>query len=70
MVKYFSIRYLISLAAEKDLNIQQMDAVSAFLQGDLQEEIIYMEQPEGFRKGTMVCKLKKALYGLKQAGRV
>ena len=46
-----------------------MDVKTAFLNGDLQEEI-YMEQPEGFiapgNEGK-VCRLVKSLYGLKQA---
>ena len=42
-----SIRLLISLAAVYDLQIHQMDVKTAFLNGELEEEI-YMEQPEGF----------------------
>lgn len=46
-----------------------MDAITAFLQGDLEEEI-YVQQPDGFRDGSnRVCKLIKAMYGLKQSGR-
>ena len=48
-----------------------MDVKSAYLNGDLVEEI-YMEQPEGFVDPTgkeKVCRLHKSLYGLKQAGR-
>lgn len=56
-------------AVKYDLNILQMDAVTAFIQGDVNEEL-YMVQPVEFAKGTKVCKLKKALYGLKQASRL
>lgn len=70
VVRYSSIRYLLSMAARFDFEIEQMDAVTAFLQGELDEDI-YMIQPEGFADGsTKVCRLKKSLYGLKQASRV
>lgn len=69
VVRYSSIRYLLALAAQLDLNISQMDAVSAFLQGELAEEI-YMYQPEGYEESNKVCKLRKSIYGLKQASRV
>jgi hypothetical protein len=71
VVKMSSIRVVLSLAASLDLEIEQMDVKTAFLHGDLEEEI-YMEQPEGFRvkgKDDYVCRLKKSLYGLKQAPR-
>ena len=73
VVKVASIRILLSIAAIYDLEIHQMDVVTAFLAGELDEEI-YMEQPEGFKVGNkgedLVCKLRKSLYGLKQAPRV
>lgn len=69
VIRYSSLRYLFSLAVKYDLNIDQMDAVSAFLQGDIEEEI-YMCQPPNFKQNdTQVCLLKKSLYGLKQASR-
>lgn len=70
VVRYSSIRYLIAMAARYDLEIDQMDAVTAFLQGELKEEV-YMRQPEGMEDGSSrVCRLNKSLYGLKQASRV
>ena len=60
---------LIAIAVLHNLDIHQMDVKTAFLNGELNEEI-YMEQPEGFIvKGQehKVCKLVKFLYRLKQA---
>lgn len=69
VIRYNSIRFLLALAVKFDLDLIQMDAVTAFIQGDVSEEI-YMVQPKEYRQGEKVCKLKKAIYGLKQAGRV
>ncbi|GJX74591.1 retrovirus-related pol polyprotein from transposon TNT 1-94 [Tanacetum coccineum] len=57
--------------AYKNMTIYQMDIKTAFLNGELKEEV-YVSQPEGFvdqDNPSHVCKLKKALYGLKQAPR-
>ncbi|GKF37352.1 zinc finger, CCHC-type containing protein, partial [Tanacetum coccineum] len=64
-----TIRLLLALAAIHNLVIHQMDAKTAFLNGDLEEEV-YMKQPEEIvmpGKEQKVCKLVKSLYGLKQA---
>lgn len=66
-----SIRAFLALVAHHDWELHQMDVRSAYLNGDLEEEL-YMRQPTGFVvPGTegMVCRLNKSLYGLKQAGR-
>lgn len=71
VVKMSSIRVVLGLAASLDLEVEQLDVKTAFLHGDLEEEI-YMDQPEGFKvkgKENLVCQLKKSLYGLKQAPR-
>ena len=64
-----SIRLVLAIAAIRNLQVHQMDVKTAFLNGELEEEI-YMEQPEGFvasGQENKVCKLVKSLYGLKQA---
>ncbi|GJR61385.1 retrovirus-related pol polyprotein from transposon TNT 1-94 [Tanacetum coccineum] len=66
-----AIRIFIANAASKNMTIYQMDVKTAFLNGDLQEEV-FVSQPEGFEDPdypTHVYRLKKALYGLKQAPR-
>ena len=66
-----SIRMLIAIAAMRNLEVHQMDVKTAFLNGDLNEEI-YIKQPEGFVVPGLehkVCKLVKSIYGLKQAPR-
>jgi hypothetical protein len=70
VVRYTSIRFLTALAVRNGMKIHQMDAVTAFLQGEVDKEI-FIRQPEGFEDQTgRICKLKKAIYGLKQAGRL
>ena len=71
VVKMTSIRMVLSIAANMNLEVEQLDVKTTFLHGDLEEEI-YMQQPEGFvkrGKEHLVCRLKKSLYGLKQAPR-
>ncbi|GJS64151.1 retrovirus-related pol polyprotein from transposon TNT 1-94 [Tanacetum coccineum] len=66
-----AIRIFIANAASKNMTIYQMDVKTAFLNGELKEEV-YVSQPEGFidpDHPTHVYRLKKALYGLKQAPR-
>uniref|UniRef100_A0A2N9GD91 Uncharacterized protein n=1 Tax=Fagus sylvatica TaxID=28930 RepID=A0A2N9GD91_FAGSY len=70
-IKHTSIRVVLALVADQDLELEQLDVKTAFLHGNLEEEI-FMEQPEGFKQpGTenLVCRLKKSLYGLKQSPR-
>jgi hypothetical protein len=69
--KWNTIRLTLALAAQKGWKVHQMDVKSAFLNGDLEEDV-YMQQPPGFEiagQEHKVCKLIKALYGLKQAPR-
>jgi hypothetical protein len=64
------LRIIVAMAAKNKWQIEQMDAVAAFLNSNLDEEI-YLEQPEGFNDGSgFVWKLKKSIYGLKQLARL
>jgi len=63
------VRVLFSIAAEVKRTVKLYDVKTAFLHGNLDEEI-YVELPQGYNNnGNDVCKLKKSMYGLRQAGR-
>ena len=68
-----SIRTVLALAAQLDLELHQIDIKGAYLNGELtSDEVIYMRQPPGFElkeHPRRVCRLRKTLYGLKQSGR-
>lgn len=69
--RHETIRLLLAVAAQRKWKLFQLDVKSAFLNGELEEEI-YVEQPLGFEekgKEDHVLHLHKALYGLKQAPR-
>nr|GEU55373.1 retrovirus-related Pol polyprotein from transposon TNT 1-94 [Tanacetum cinerariifolium] len=67
-----AIRIFLTFVAHMNMVIYQMDVKTAFLNGNLREEV-YVSQPDGFvdqNNPNHVYKLKKALYGFKQAPRV
>ena len=66
-----SVRIMLAIAAFFDYEIWQMDVKTAFLNGNIEEEL-YMVQPKGFvdpKDADKVCKLQRSIYGLKQASR-
>lgn len=66
-----TVRLLLAVAAHQSWSVHHMDVRSAFLNGELEEEV-YVHQPAGFIDGDnvhKVLKLRKALYGLRQAPR-
>jgi len=65
------VRLLLAMAANRGWQVHHLDVKSAFLHGELEEEV-YVSQPEGYvveGKEQYVLKLSKALYGLRQAPR-
>ena len=71
VARFESIRILIALAAQECWSLHHLDVKSAFLNGEIKEEI-YVSQPEGYvkeGKEEWVLKLNKALYSLKQEPR-
>ncbi|UYV76794.1 hypothetical protein LAZ67_14002030 [Cordylochernes scorpioides] len=71
VTKLTKLRTMFSIAASKKLIIRHYDIKTAFLYGELIEEI-YMDQPEEYihiGKENLVCKLNKSIYGLKQSAR-
>jgi hypothetical protein len=71
VVRHSSIWVMLAIVALFDLELEQLYVKTAFLHGELDEEI-YMTQPKGFSapgQEHLVCHLKKSLYGLKQAPR-
>jgi len=66
VVSSASLRLIFALTAKNNFHMTQFDIKTAFLYGNLEEEI-YMRVPEGFELENKVLKLQKALYGLKQA---
>jgi len=67
-----TLRYLLSLAAQNQWNIDHLDVVTAFLNPDIDAEVYmqipdgieWLEAPSGFTSGCRFLRLNKALYGL------
>lgn len=70
VMRWESLRILLTLGAISGLEIRQFDVKSAYLHGVIQEEV-WVQQPEGFEvpgKEDLALRLRKALYGTKQGG--
>lgn len=66
-----SMRTILHIGAQRNWLLRQFDMKTAFLYGELEEEI-YMRQPKGYEekgKEDHIALLQKGLYGLKQGGR-
>ncbi|GAX78889.1 hypothetical protein CEUSTIGMA_g6328.t1 [Chlamydomonas eustigma] len=65
-----SLRFLLSIAAQQEMHLHQMDVKSSFLNAELDEDV-YIQLPPELETGgdRQVYQLQKAVYGLKQAPR-
>ena len=73
MICLTSIRFILAYACQNDLELKQVDIKGAYLNGWLDDDDVYMHQPDGFiveGKEEFIYKLNKSMYGLKQSGRV
>jgi hypothetical protein len=61
-----SFRTVMAIAARFDLELLQFDAVNAFANADLDEDV-FMRMPPGYRRHQTILKLNKALYGLRRS---
>ena len=68
VVKMDSVRTILSLANEFGYFVHQMDVKTAFLNGELEEQI-FMQLPRDELGKSKIVQLQKSLYGLKQASR-
>uniref|UniRef100_A0A2N9HKM9 Integrase catalytic domain-containing protein n=1 Tax=Fagus sylvatica TaxID=28930 RepID=A0A2N9HKM9_FAGSY len=71
VVKPATVRLILSIAAQNQWSLRQLDVSNAFLHGSL-KECVFMSQPPGFVDSTApshVCLLHKSIYGLRQAPR-
>lgn len=69
VARFESLLLVLATAVQKKYFPRQFDVKTAFLNGNLEEEL-FMNQPPGFNDGSgRVCRLKRSLYGLKQAPR-
>ncbi|CAH2089057.1 unnamed protein product [Euphydryas editha] len=70
VVRHSTMRVLFCIANELDMDIEHVDVTTAFLHGNLEEQI-FMEQPVGFETDKdKVCLLNKSIYGLRQSSRI
>ena len=67
VTKFKSIKLLLTIAANQDLEIKQLDFDTAFLNAKLEHKI-YLDLPEGTGYHDQIVQLVKSLYGLRQAG--
>ena len=66
--RHSTLRVLLAIVASEDLELEQVDITTAFLNGELEEEI-YVKPPEEVETNGRIWRLRKALYGLKQAAK-
>jgi Reverse transcriptase (RNA-dependent DNA polymerase) len=67
--KQATFRMLLSIVTSENLSLHQMDIETAFLNGDLTEELYVCPTEGDSMSAGKVLRLHKALYGLKQAAR-
>lgn len=71
VTNHATFRSLLAIASMHQIALKHLDVRTAYLHGDLEEEV-FMKQPPGFEESGqehLVCRLRKSIYGLKQSAR-
>lgn len=67
VISFTSVRLVLALSAQFKLQVHQLDVTTAFLYGNIEEEVYVKQPPEFTDNTTRVWKLNRSLYGLKQS---
>ena len=64
-----SLRLMLKKITRDELELDQSDVISAFLNGDI-DTMVFLRQPDSFTIGIGICILHQSIYGLCQAARI
>ena len=67
VLRFSTLRVLLAITAMEDLELDQVNFKSTYLNGEIEEEV-YIELPDGYKEGDKVGRLNKANYGTRQGG--
>ena len=67
VVHFNTLRVLLAITSMEDIELDQVDFKSAYLNGEIEEEV-YIELPDGYKQWNKVGRLNKEIYETQQGG--
>jgi hypothetical protein len=68
VVNEVAVKIALTMIAKKNLECEQVDMVTAYLNAEMKNKRVFMRQPTGFQTDSnVVCLLLQALYGLRES---